>query len=65
LLLTFFYRMSKNPRAEIRELRDKLEKLRAEINNLQTSINQLRGRPEDTLKIAAESKKTRHSKNKF
>jgi len=49
--------MSKNPRAEIRELRDKLEKLRAEINNLQTSINQLRGRPEDTLKIAAESKK--------
>jgi len=49
--------MSKNPKAEIRELKDKLDKLRSEISNLQTNIDQLRGRREDALKLAAESKK--------
>jgi len=49
--------MSKNPKVEIREFKDKLDKLRAEVNNLQTSINQLRGRREDSLKIAAKRKK--------
>jgi len=49
--------MIKSPKVEIRELKDKLDKLRININNLQTSINQLRGRREDALKIAAKSQK--------
>jgi len=49
--------MSRNPKAEIRELKDNLDKLRVEITGLQEKINQLRGRREDPLKKAAEDKK--------
>jgi len=49
--------MSNNPKAEIRELKEKLDKLRINIKNLQNSINRLRGRREDALKIAARSRK--------
>jgi len=58
--------MSKNPKAEIRELKDKLDRIRTDINNLQTSINQLRGRREDALKIAAtRSKKVQPARANF
>merc|ERR1719233_2327425 len=45
-----------NPKAEIRELKENLDKLRGEITSLQDKINQLRGRREDALKKAAEGK---------
>jgi len=46
-----------NAREEVRSLKTKLEKLRDDIFYLQDNINRLRGKHEDSLKLAAEKRK--------